>query len=372
MSTEDLSRLLSGDLPEAEAAELLDRIANDDELAADWEAMQALPDQLAGLPDLAPPPELNEQLLRPRFRWQSWAGWAVAAALVIALVMPRTEPTYTLLEGEQLVEGPALLHVADDAVVDVRGVAKISVEPSPTPLRDGSVKEVHMDKKLLIAAATGAAITVTVLEGKAFIERGGDTTTLEAGDVEVFGGIEAAEAAPRVTRTAPEITVSEADERIEELERELEKAKFEKALVEGRVMAHEGVEHPFPDDLDLRYTPEGYPEAIQQAVLANGEGELVDVDCSEFPCMATLTIDTDEEDWGELLEPVADAMKSGGDDKIWINASTFGGVDGEDHFWTVVVLPLDHWEDEDLSTRTKWRTDQKVDEMSERVRAGEF
>lgn len=366
---EDLSRLLDGELSDAEAEALLERIDAEPALAEAWEAMQQLPMDLAALPDLAPPPDLDEALLRPRLRWQSLAPWALAAALVIALVMPKPEPTYTLLSGTEVVEGPALVQVGEDVTIDVRGVAKVSVEPSAELARVASMKEDDMNPKLLIAAATGAAITVTVYEGSAILERPGDeATTIEAGQETRFPGTASAATVERPKLTQTSGTSSEDPQaRIAELESELQRARFEKALADGRVLAAEGSPQAFPSDLPTSLGPDGFPEAIRRAVLENGVGELVEVDCSEYPCMATITVDSDLEDWGEQLEPIAEAMKTSEEDHTSIWASGFGKNDEVYNYWTFAIVPEGEESSEDVHVRTAWRADQKTDDISRQL-----
>ncbi len=370
--TELLSQLIEGELPVRESDELLARMETEPALAELYRCLQGLPGELAELPDEAPPRELDRALLEPApgsRGWMPWTGWLVAAALLVLVAWPAPATELTLISGQQLVEGPARVLLAGGREVEVQGRALISVEPTDAPLRESGDKEDPMNPKLLIAAAAGAALTVSVYEGRALIHDGdAEPILVEQGQTHREAPPVAAEARRVVMNTdgAPPRTLSEAQDRIEQLEAELALASFSGQLKDGRLMALEGVPQDFPADLDPRHKPARFEQRLQGA-LALGEGELVAVDCSEFPCLVTLTTDAEGDRWDEGLRPIAEAMQADEDDRLSIWASGFQkDEDGPTaNYWTFAVTPDAYAADEDLKQRTSFRSDAITEELSQ-------
>ena len=373
---DDLSRLLAGELSPDQEAELLARIARDPQLQAEWNAMQELPGLLAALPDDAPPPELDAEILRedpPRISFARYAPWALAAAFLLFAVWPSGTPEQiTMLSGQQLVEGPAVVHLANDVTVEVDGSAHIFVEPSPELVRVTGAKEKNMTPKTLLAAAAGAAITITVYEGSALISSSDAAPVeVEAGETHRIAG----ETTPPVTESLPtrteNITLPQALERIDQLEAELARAEFEGSLAEGRIIQHEGIPQAWPDQVPPLLEPDTFADAIRGEVLKIPGAELVEVDCDEFPCLATVTVPAvgDNSDWGAQLQPIEDVFEMDDDDwGTWINASTFRVNEDQHNYWTLAVLP--QCEDGyDTAERIKYRIDQKVEGISAELHA---
>jgi hypothetical protein len=75
-------------------------------------------------------------------------------------------------------------------------------------------------------------------------------------------------------------------------EEELAATKQRLALAEGiidaQIEAQTGTPVAFPEDLEPQYTPEGFEQAVREAMedCPDIEVELAFTDCSEFPCMA--------------------------------------------------------------------------------------
>lgn len=372
-----LSLLLDGALPPDQADALRARINAEPELAALWDAMSGLPGALGALPLETPPPELDRRVLAPveseHRRWPGWMGWAVAAGFVIALVWPRPAAEYVLLEGQQEVTGPARVSLADERWVQVDGHALIVVEPSPWAVREAGSKEGDMNAKLLLpaAAAAGAALTVVVYEGQALIHGGdSDVTVVEAGETHTDQPRTPSPERRVVVRQgdpqdgAQDLTLPEALERIEALEQALLQESFEGQLKDGRIVSHEGVPQAFPDDLDPSYAPNAYEAALLQAIEDNGEGELVSLDCSEFPCLATLTIDGHDDNWSDALQPIAESLVQGEGDGLNIWASGFRTDEGQHNYWSFAITPELYQDDDALDQRTEYRMMAVVDDLA--------
>ncbi len=194
---EKMSRLVDGDLPEAEAEALRREIDADPELARALETMSGLGDAIAGLDEEPPPPALDraalqaaQRITRPdhnvvrlRRPWV-WVAAAASIALAALLLWPRPEPTIVLVQGSQLVEGRAMV-MAANVPVRVDGTALISVEPLDTSLREMDQEVIMRNRELLLGALAGAAVTVAVYEGSAVLFPGeANSRTLDAGQTE--------------------------------------------------------------------------------------------------------------------------------------------------------------------------------------------
>ncbi|MCP4807425.1 MAG: hypothetical protein GY913_28825 [Proteobacteria bacterium] len=369
---DDLSRLLAGELSPDEEEALYDRIAEDPMLAAEWDEMQDLPGLLADLPDEAPPADLDALVLTedpPRISLARYAPWALAAAFILFAVWPAGNATHsTLLSGQQLVEGPAVVHLAGDVTVEIDGVAHIFVEPSPELVRVTGVKEKNMTPKHLLAAAAGAAITITVYEGTALIsDSDAAPVEVQAGDTHRIDGVAAAEpqAEPLPTRTA-DITLPQALERIDELEAALARSEFEGALVEGRIVQHEGLAQSWPDHVPSSLQPDAFADQLRKALSETDDADLVELDCDEFPCIATLSVPAvgENENWAAPLEDFDESFEF--DRTEWatkINASTFQINDDQYNYWTLAFIPRDETHIE-VGERVGYRIEEKVEALS--------
>jgi anti-sigma factor RsiW len=371
---EMLSRMLDGELPVRESEELRARMRVEPELAELYAALQGLPGELAELPDEAAPSELDRALVErpaPRRDWNAWAGWLVALGLIAVLGWPTQVPELTLIGGQQLIEGPAVVQLPEGRRVEVDGSALISVEPEGGALRESS-QEDEMNPRLLIAAAAGAALTVTVYEGRALIHDGdAEPLLVEAGETHREQLPDRPQPRKLVANTdaSASQTLAEAEARIEELEGALALASFSSQLKDGRLMALEGVPQECPADLDPAHAPQGFMDRLGQALEGATDAELVSVDCDEFPCLVTLTTDADGSDWDRGLRPVAESMMSSEDDGLSVWASGFKtDPDGPAHnYWTFAVTPADYAADEELKLRTGFRTDAITEELGQSV-----
>lgn len=377
----DLSRLLAGELSAPEAAALRARIDADPDLSAAWAAMAELPDGLADLPPILPPPALDEAVLQQvaaprRRRWPWGVGAAAAAALALLVAWPAPPGRVVLLSGQQLVEGDVVVEAAA-AVVRVDGRALISVEPADARLREGGQEVENMNASHLIAAATGAAITVAVYEGTAVVQAGEEPVTLSAGERHTLH--EAPEAERRVVREAAGEPLADLDidtedlapevaAYIAQLERENQVLQLERNLQEGALKAVEGTPQSWDDrDVVAAYQPESFEQAMATALEGSEDLELIGMDCEEYPCLAVIRSYADSPDWHrELGDRIREGYSEVGAEKIgmgmWVHQS-----EGDEGAVTLAGIAVSDPEDttDDTHTRTAWRMDSWLGDISD-------
>lgn len=316
---EALSRLLDDELPPEEARALRARIRAEPALAEAYERLRALPEAVAELPELDPPPALNAAVLR-RARgeasappsawgglgWRPWAGGLAAAAaalLTLSLSAPEA-PTITLYDGQQLIDGVAQIQVLDQGTVEVQGKALISVEPGEGAARDRLAEVNPMKLAPLVSAALGSALTIAVYEGRAtFTPNDGQAVTVEAGDrrrvsfqdgdaarapVAADGPRRAAEGAPRAGRGGADDPLTPADE--------LARLRLENDLLRGQLRAAEGAEQLWPKDAPDALREPSFAKTVQASL--DDDMRLINLDCDEFPCIAFVEM-PDEADRSE-------------------------------------------------------------------------
>ncbi|MFZ5482539.1 MAG: hypothetical protein ACOZNI_37600 [Myxococcota bacterium] len=347
--SDDLSRLLDGELSLDEAAALRERIARDPALAARWARMQALGGRIRDLPREVP---------RPRRSW-GWTGWVAAAALALFLLRPA--PARVLVAGTERVEGRAEV-LAGDVVVEVDGKVSITVEPPAGRPRGAGAEVTDMDKKALIAALAGSVVTVTVLEGVAWMKPA-DAAPIEvkAGTTRVVGEKREKDA-PAVAGESP---ATPPQERVAQLERELARAKLEKALVSGQLRRHEGVAQEWPADVPTVWKPEGFEAFLRERVAAIPEAEIVAVDCEEYPCVAIVRSHSKAEDWEDQLVTTHDDLEGAGfGDGLHVTGMgrmiETDKVDARLYGWAVTPAG----EDDELRHRVRYRTESALEDVS--------
>jgi hypothetical protein len=371
---EALSHLLDGDLPDGEAEELRRRIDSDPELAASWAAMQALPGELAGLEE-RPPARLDARILRPSHQppRRNWTPWvAAAAALILLGIWSKPTPTRVLIGGQELVSGTTLV-LAGDTEVRVQGRALISVEPPPGFVREEKrTQEIaQMNRTHLAAALAGAFVTVAVYEGTAAVTpAGAQTVAVAAGETRSFG-------APRtpkpleVRRSLPgavtstelgELEALREENRI--LEAQVAASRIGAQFADARIEGHEGVPQPWPEDIPAAWQPEPFEAAMAAAMEAAGIGGFpLEVDCSEFPCLAMIEAsaldDRPDDLWDRVVAGMSDPL--GGNLRTGIHASNIGSQDGPSRSFGV----LSFWPADRPAEGAKERMGYRADSMVE-------
>lgn len=339
----DLSRLLAGELPPAEAEALRARIAADPALRARWERMQALPGLLAALPKVDTPPSTVAPVaattvaISPieapvvpsgaaaegapapgrapagpggRGRWRhlpAFGGWLAAAGLLAALLRPG--PTRVLTAGTERVEGHTTL-VAGPVEVEIDGVADVRVEPPASATRGNGQEDRPMPTSHLLAGLGGALVTVTVLEGTAWIRGAGEAPVeVQAGETRSVGPSPA-----RASRAGGDGDPAplDKDEQIAALTAELEKVKLEKALATGQLRRLQGTPQEWPAEVPSLYKPEGFRQFLDGRVASVPAAEVLATDCDEYPCIALIRSNSDSPDWVKELEPLHDDLEAAG------------------------------------------------------------
>ncbi len=367
---EDLSRLLDDDLPLEEATALRARIEAEPEVARAWEDVQATVRALESLPREVTPPALVVQ--RPARPW-GWAaaGLALAAAALLALRVPAPS-TVVVGEGISEVEGVAQVLVGD-VVVELDGRAAIAVEPAEGVAR-GWGQEGPMSRNVILAGLAGAAVTVTVYEGRAAV-RGPD----DAAAVEVVAGTSHTVSPRRVVVQVPEGAseeevrdaalrqrVKELTDELAAIEDELATERFAGRLRDAELQRIQGVPSEWTDQVPAALRPDAFEAEVLP--LAELPGFTVaEVDCSEYPCIAALKYDGDDEslDWGS---DVGERISGWADDhldnaSLSINKSVF--QDGDDRSRYLIFGLHDQEAKGDVGQRTSARMNDLVDYLGE-------
>jgi hypothetical protein len=123
---------------------------------------------------------------------------------------------------------------------------------------------------------------------------------------------------------------------IDRLEQELDSVSTDRGLAENRVVALEGKPQPWPEDLPKGYSPEEFRATLTEALASQEGAELVDIDCSEYPCIAVLDLPT--EGGPQAARSLADKLtESGfeGDSDLMV---MIGQREDEEGSQTVAVL----------------------------------
>ncbi|MCB9681781.1 MAG: hypothetical protein H6733_09940 [Alphaproteobacteria bacterium] len=328
---EDLSRLLARELPPAEERALRERIRTEPDVALAWNTLQAAVADLADLDDPPPPAWLDAAVLatvptvaEPRRFAGPWVAALVAlAAAALVLVAPWGGGRTALVPatGTQLVTGPVDVVLPGGHLL-LDGSARIDVEPPRGPVRALKGKEVAMDRSTLLAALAGAAVTVTVYEGKArFVADDGSATELVPGASHALGGAHAAPPplpALRVPPAVPRAPDTTDAERIAELEAEngalrdaLDQAELLHTVATGQLATYEGDPVPWPADVDPALRPDPFRDTVAKVAGEVGDVTVETVDCEEFPCIAVMStpVKDDPMQIHELTRQFVDGMK---------------------------------------------------------------
>lgn len=293
---EQLSRLAEGELDAEEAEALRRRIETEPEVAEAWAALGQLDEAMKDLLDTNPP-AIDLQPARPRRA--VWTIVAIAAAFLIGIgaqfFLPTAPPEVWIASGVERVSGDVRVF-ATDVRIDVNGVAEISVEPTgpfPRERKQGG----SMERRQWMGAALGAAVTVVVYEGSAFVWASDtDVTRVDAGQTHQIG-----DPAPRHRATQRSLPPgSDQDEEIESL-------KLQNRLLESMIAAQQteffGEPIPWPAGMEAVWTPEGFePQAVEAVEACAPDLEVVGFACEEPPCFMKLrTTDAEENWWGRLI-----------------------------------------------------------------------
>lgn len=374
---EDLSRLLDGDLPADEAETLRRRLAREPELAAAFARMQALRADLEALPLDRPPPGLDaavvERALPAPVRHRRLSvralvpALALAAGLLVGLSIggEAAPPVVWLERGSEWVDGEALVH-AGDIAVRVDGKTRVTMEPREGVARVGSEEDPMNPLPYLASAVAGAVVTVAVYEGTAVVTREGDPPTV----VSAGSRHEVAVAAPtslsvRAPGTTSEpVAAAETPAAGEPPSDEIGRLRFENALYRGQLARLQGEPQPWPESVPAHLVPEAFEAAVRAGAEASGLGEVVGIDCDEYPCIAF--VELPEGSGIETIKPATEALADhvqAGDEGARVLQML--SLD-DDHGGMVALAVLPAEESPDDARRVSWRAEGFMEAWNER------
>jgi ferric-dicitrate binding protein FerR (iron transport regulator) len=375
---EALSRLIDVDLPPDEAEALRARVAAEPALAEATTRLRALKEAVASLPEVSPPPSLNAAILRrardearaPALTAPPWRRWplglaAAAAALLAFTVATPGDPTLTLYDGQQLIDGAAQVQVADVGLVTIEGKALISVEPGEGGARDRLAEDNPMKLAPILSAALGSALTIAVYEGKAtFTPNDGPAVTVEAGERRRVTLDD--DAQPALAGQGPRRRGSEGDAVVfpspdgpgdlPNPKDELARLRLENDLLRGQLRAAEGAEQPWPKDAPDALREPGFGKAVRAAI--EDDMTLLDLDCDEFPCIAFVEM-ADEPGRSEAVVNRIQAQlkpEIGGDMGVMAMERGFQTPEGGGRVLAIAVSPASMM-NEESGKRTQFRAE---------------
>jgi len=359
---EDLSRLLAGDLPAAQAEALRQRIAMDPEVAHAWTALHTVVDDLPHLPEEAPPVALDALVLgfatapRRPFSASTALGGALAAAALIWFAFRPFGATE--LPKPQVDPG--------DLLVDVDGIARISMNPPKESPMNAS-------QSALAGALGGVAVTVAVLQGSAWVwSEDGSRVEVTAGQTHTTA-TDAQEPKLRfvVPAAPPGETPEEAVVRLEATVAALtsarDQAQFTGAVAQGQLVAHVGTPQEWPADLPPGYAADDMRARVDAVLEAHPDIELEEMDCSEYPCITIFRPLDSSEGWEERMKPAAMAMAEGLEDPGLSVAMSMVDNGGESIALLGVTVspPEDTQGSTEVGARTKFRTSSLMEALGE-------
>lgn len=317
-----LSALLSGGLAPQEAARLRARLDTDPALQRAADTLRSLPDQLAALPLLDPPPGLTQAVIdslsapaalptpanaqpgttqaRPSL------AWAVAAAAVVfaasTALWPHAPTRVDLTEGGAKVEGRAQVAVAD-SVLDVDGRARLSPPcPTCTPeerariaVYEGSARVSTPDGRTVNLAA-GQSTNIPAIRPSSSFQQ---VSTHSGSSIRRDSSLDQARLSADVGRE------------LDRLERENARLEQENAMVLGSLSTNQGQPMAWPDDLPTALGPDAFRTSVRQTLIVLPDVDLVTVDCSEYPCLAVVQTHDHEPGWEQTVLGPAQTMADG-------------------------------------------------------------
>ena len=221
----------------------------------------------------------------------------------------------------------------------------------------------------VVGAAAGVAITVALYEGG------------KEGTIEYAVAQQAEPAAEAVGRVVPAIPRAETQPRnvevtvapealedeIADLEEELDRLRVEAAMAKGQLSHYEGDPQPWPEDVPQGFMPTAFETTVREALADREDAELLDVDCSEFPCVAVIRSYSGEPDWHQgLQESIPDPEGYDGEvgKMVWASESESNGASAR--LLAVAMVP-EEFAENGQRDRTEFRVGTLTEDLVEEV-----
>ena len=300
------------------------------------------------------------------------AALLMGALLGASVMATRPAPELVLTAGSQLVTGSARVFAGDREVL-VRGRALISVEPGPGLLREQEQEADTMKTQTLAAALAGSLITVAVYEGRAVISGGDEQSiTVASGETRSVGAPPAPQRR-RVVVEAPDIergsrSQDHSQGEIARLRAEIAGLRASQALTRGQLQGLTGQPQPWPTDLPDAFLPAAFERSMRALVAQEGAGELLALDCSEFPCLTVLAPTVQEgNDMPPEVQAVIDGMQALlGDSGVSVHNSRTRDGDADLLLTGLAFAPKGAM-DEDTQTRAAYRMEGHLQGLAEEL-----
>ncbi|MEQ1508494.1 MAG: hypothetical protein ABMB14_40055, partial [Myxococcota bacterium] len=187
------------------------------------------------------------------------------------------------------------------------------------------------------------------------------------GDIGRFAGSVTAAAPPRrpIDRSAPVADqLAALEQENEDLRAQLAEARFTGAVAKGQVAAQQGEPSAWPAEPPPGFAPEAF-EANLKAEVAKVPGlEVHAIDCSEYPCVATLTTANPAEGWQDQVRTIPQTLTASTypDANVWMGVSQMeddaGAVTG-----AVGLALMPEGTSDAVKTRTNWRAGGLMQEL---------
>jgi hypothetical protein len=225
----------------------------------------------------------------------------------------------------------------------------------------------------ILGALAGAAVTVTVYEGRAAVQGPDEATPTEltAGATRTVPGraplgLPGAPAANDAVREAAlRQRVKELTDELDAIEDELDTERFAGRLREAELERIQGVPSEWSDAVPDVLRPEAFEGELLPLTELPGF-TVADVDCSEYPCVAALKYDGDDRslDWGsDVVERIStwadDNLEE--DASLTVNKSVFKDDDSESRYLLFALHDADP--KGDVGQRTSARMDDLSDDL---------
>jgi hypothetical protein len=169
--------------------------------------------------------------------------------------------------------------------------------------------------------------------------------------------------------TGAEVSVEELQAEVASLSEEVARLQLESTMARGQLAHYEGEALPWPEDLPAGLAASGFEDAMRQAAEGMGDGELMEVDCGEFPCVAIFESHAENDDWHRAMVdqlPGGDELGVDGEVGTMVWASEAEGAEGRARLLGVSMVPEDEL-DEDARTRLEFRAGILLEDMAEQA-----